>query len=38
MTLKEAIDFSHNNRDDDKLSLALRDSVMQRFEYTHDMA
>ncbi len=37
-SLTDAIDLYENNTADQKLSLALRDSVIQRFEYTYELS
>lgn len=37
-TLKEAIELHQEKQSDTKLALALRDSVIQRFEYTYELA
>jgi nucleotidyltransferase substrate binding protein (TIGR01987 family) len=37
-TLEQAIRLHHEERDKPELSLALRDSVIQRFEYTYELA
>jgi nucleotidyltransferase substrate binding protein (TIGR01987 family) len=38
ITLEQAIRLHHEERDKPELSLALRDSVIQRFEYTYELA
>lgn len=37
-TLKSGIQLNENKKDDEELALALRDSVIQRFEYTYELA
>jgi nucleotidyltransferase substrate binding protein (TIGR01987 family) len=37
-TLNEALELHREHKADAKLSMALRDSVIQRFEYTYELA